>query len=74
MNNTDEHDDAEAGPELGKTGFVRALGDGILPVKSRGKASVGGLGTKSPEAGDLLHANYTTMKYSLKENKTILDS
>jgi len=50
MNNTDEHDDAEAGPELGKTGLVRALGDGILPVKSRGRASVGGLGTKSPRS------------------------
>jgi len=43
---------------LGKGGFVRESVDGSAPLRSRGKATLGGLMDKSPR----LSASYATMK------------
>jgi len=49
-----------AGADQAEGGSSGSLGDGSLPVGVQGKAPVGGLGTSSTQAGDVLQ-NCTTM-------------
>jgi len=59
-----------ADPGFWKEGSPTDLGDRKSPVGSRGKSPVGGLGTKSPEAGDLL--KIIPQCCAVEESKTVL--